>query len=161
MDPLTIWKSLSDALRAQAAEAFFADATLKDFHRAAETFIARHKNFRPQFIKKLPAEKRAFYLAHMPLSPDLASQLLVSYHFAHQRPLMAAFLNALNIPNDNGLITGDADIPTPDATAITAAVASLRPDFPAEDLQRYFATLYSQNPDTWKDLQPHLAAWFL
>ena len=159
MDPLTIWKShLTDDLRTQAAESFFADDTLKDFHRAAETFIARHKNFRPAFVKRLPAAKRAFYLAHMPLTPDLASQLLVSYHFAHQRPLMAAFLNALNIPNDHGLITGDAELPTPDSAAVSAAATQLKSTFPPADVARYFATLYSQNPDTWKDLQPHLAA---
>lgn len=159
MDPLHIWKNqLSDDLRITAAEAFFADATLKDFHRAAETFIARQKNFRPAFIKKLPAAKRAFYLAHMPLSTELASQLIVSYHFAHQRPLMSAFLNALNIPNDNGLITGDGDIPTPDAAAVTTAVNAVRPTFPKEDVDRYFATLVSQNPQTWSDLQSHLAA---
>ncbi|HUS18623.1 MAG TPA: hypothetical protein VMZ25_03150, partial [Terriglobales bacterium] len=71
-DPLHIWKTqLSDDQRTQAAEAFFADASLTDFHRAAETFIARQKNFRPAFIKKLPVAKRAFYLAHLPLSPDL------------------------------------------------------------------------------------------
>ena len=158
MDPLHIWKTqFTDDLRAQAAEAFFNDATLKDFHRAAETFIARQKNFRPAFIKKLPLAKRAFYLAHMPLSPDLTSQLLVSYHFAHQRPLMAAFLNALNIPNDNGLITGEGEVPTPDAAAITAAVETVRPNFPPDDVNRYFATLYSQNPETWKDLQPFVA----
>jgi hypothetical protein len=159
MDPLTIWKSqLTDDLRTQAAEAFFADDTLRDFHRAAETFIARQKNFRPPFVKKLPAAKRAFYLAHLPITSDLASQLLVSYHFAHQRPLMAAFLNALNIPNDNGLITAEGDVPKPDSGAIATAVSTLKSSFPPADVARYFATLYSQNPETWSDLQPHLAA---
>lgn len=158
LDPVHIWKSqLTDDQRARAAEAFFADATLKDFHYAAEAFIVRQKNFRPAFIKKLPVAKRAFYLAHMPLSPDLASQLLVSYHFAHQRDLMSAFLNALNIPNDNGLITGEGEVPVPDAAAIAAAVATVRASFLPEDVHRYFATLYSQNPETWKDLQPHLS----
>src|SRR4051812_38771844 len=114
MEPIHIWKQqFTEEQRAAAAEAFFNDASLKDFHRAAETFIARQKNFRPAFIKRLPVAKRAFYLSHMPLTSDLTSQLIVSYHFAHQRPLMGAFLDALSIPNDNGLISGDADTPTP------------------------------------------------
>jgi len=156
MTATQIWKQMSDELRTAAAEAFFADTSLQDFHRAAEAYIARQKNFRIPFIKKLPVAKRAFYLAHLPLASDLTSQLLVSYHFAHQRPLMAAFLNALNIPNDNGLITAEGETPAPDSAAITAAVAAVRPNFPKEDVDRYFATLYSQNPDTWKDLQPQL-----
>lgn len=139
--------------RAEGAAAFFADESLKDFHRAAETFIARHKNFRPQFIRKLPVEKRVFYLAHLPLTPDLASQLLVSYHFAKQRPLMAAFLDALKIPNDNGLITGEGEVAPPDAAALDAAVAAVKEKFPAEDVQRYFATLYAQNPEAWAGLK--------
>jgi hypothetical protein len=158
MNPVQIWKQMSEELRASAADAFFADDTLKDFHRAADAFIAQQKNFRIPFVRKLPAAKRAFYLSHMPLAPDLTSQLLVSYHFAHQRPLMAAFLDALGIPNDQGLITGEGETPTPDAGAVAAAVSAVRPNFPSEDVDRYFATLYSQNPETWKDLQPHLAA---
>lgn len=158
MNPVQIWKQMSEELRTAAAEAFFADESLKDFHRAAEAFIAQQKNFRTAFIKKLPATKRAFYLAHMPLAPDLTSQLLVSYHFAYQRPLMGAFLDALGIPNDQGLITGEGETPTPTAGAVATAVAAVRPNFPAADVDRYFATLYSQNPETWKDLQPHLAA---
>ncbi|HUQ49220.1 MAG TPA: hypothetical protein VM056_00755 [Terriglobales bacterium] len=157
MDPLHIWKQLSDDLRTQSAEAFFDDSTLKDFHRAAEAFIARQKNFRPAFIKRLPQSKRAFYLAHLPLSPELASQLLVSYHFAQQRPLMSVFLNALNIPNDNGLITSDAEVSKPDDQLLTTAIDTLRRDFPSDDVTRYFATLYSQNPEVWSGLESQVA----
>jgi len=144
---------MPDELRTQGAAAFFADESLKDFHRAAETFIARHKNFRPAFIRKLPLEKRVFYLAHLPLTPDLASQLLVSYHFAQQRPLMTAFLDALGIPNDNGLITGEGEVGPPDEATLKAAVAAVKEKFPAEDVQRYFATLYAQNPEAWAGLK--------
>ena len=154
MDSLHIWKGMSDELRTQAAEAFYADPALNEFHQAANLFIARQKNFRPAFIKRLPPQKRSFYLAHLQLSPELASQLLVSYHFAHQRPLMSAFLNALGVPNDQGLITDDAEVPIPASETLSAAVATIQSGFPAPDVQRYLHTLYSQNPQTWAGLQP-------
>src|SRR6185436_19122098 len=100
---------MGETRRTAAASAFYNDASVKEFHSAANTFIARLKNFRPQFVKRLNQEKRAFYLATLPLSQELASQLIVSYHFAHQRPMMSAFLNALGVANDDGLIKEDAE----------------------------------------------------
>src|SRR5258708_35371584 len=104
MDTQAIWKMMGEERRKKAAGAFYSDANLKEFHRAAELFIARSKNFRPAFVKKLPQEKRASYLATLPIPPDLVGQLIVSYHFAYQRPLMSAFLNGLGIANHNGVI---------------------------------------------------------
>ena len=158
MDALHIWKLMGDDRRLLAATAFYSDEALREYHRAADTFLARLKNFRPQFIRRLPAEKRASYLAHANLAVELAAQLTVSYHFAYQRPIMAAFLTSLNIPNDNGMITEDADLSPPSDDALTSAVASLRASFPAEDVEIYLQTLISQNPDTWSGLAAHLSA---
>src|SRR5947209_13369520 len=108
-DTQTIWKEMGEERRKQAAAAFYNDENLKEFQRAAELFIARNKNFRPAFVKKLPVEKRASYLAHLPIPPDMIGQLIVSYHFAHQKPLMSAFLNALGIANENGVISDSAE----------------------------------------------------
>jgi hypothetical protein len=156
MDALQIFKRLDEVRRRQAAEAFYSDPALADFHRAADAFLARLKNFRPQFIRKLPLEKRVAYLAAAPLTPDLASQLLVSYHFAHQRPLMAAFLTRLGIANENGLISDDVALAPPSAEDLVPAVAALRASFPAEDVEIYLQTLLSQNPDTWAGLAASL-----
>src|SRR6184192_4619280 len=121
IDVQAIWKEMGEARRRQAAEAFYDDANLREFHRAAELFIARNKNFRPAFVKKLPQEKRASYLATLPIPPDLVGQLIVSYHFAYQRPLMSAFLNAVGIANDNGVISDSAEVVTPEKEVLSAA----------------------------------------
>lgn len=152
MEILEIWKKLPDDKRVASARYFYEDKALKEYHGAADTFLARLKNFRPQFVKKLPLEKRASYLAHAPLSAELASQLLVSYHFAAQRPLMKAFLDALGIANDNGLISEDADPTKPEQTKLDAAVAVVRRDFPTEDVELYFSVLQAQAPDVWSGL---------
>lgn len=143
---------MGEVRRKQAAEAFFADANLKEFHRAAELFIARAKNFRPAFVKKLPVEKKASYLAILPIPQDLVGQLMVSYHFAHQRPLMAAFLNELGIANENGVISDAAEVKPPERQALDAAVKTIAAQFPDEDVQIYFRTLQAQNPETWSGL---------
>src|SRR5947207_7815564 len=129
MDTQSIWKEMGEARRKQAAEAFYSDANLKEFHRAAELFIARNKNFRPAFVKKLPQEKRASYLAILAIPPDLVGQLIVSYHFAYQRPLMSAFLNAVGIANDNGVISDTAEVTTPDKEKLAAAAQKVKAEF--------------------------------
>ena len=155
MDILTLWKNLSEERRLEAARSFYEDKTLKEFHGAADTYIARLKNFRPQFVKKLPVEKRSSYLAHLPLSSELASQLLVSFHFAKQRPLMAGFLNALGIPNDNGLIGEDVSPEKPDSAKLAEAVETIRKQFPSEDVDLYLNVLQAQAPEVWGGLAEH------
>jgi hypothetical protein len=152
MDILSLWKSVSEERRLDAARSFYEDKSLKEFQGAADTYIARLKNFRPQFVKKLPMEKRASYLAHLPLSGELASQLLVSYHFARQRPLMGAFLNALGIENDQGLIPEGVDPEKPSGEKLAEGVTAVRKSFPAEDVDLYFQVLQSQAPEVWGGL---------
>lgn len=123
---------MGEQRRKQASEAFYNDQSLKEFHRAAELFIARNKNFRPAFVKKLPLEKRASYLAQLPIPSDLMGQLIVSYHFAHQKPLMSAFLDALGIANENGVINDSAEVSPPDKAAMTAAAEKIKAQFPVE-----------------------------
>ena len=155
MDILSLWKSVSEERRLDAARSFYEDKSLKEFQGAADTYIARLKNFRPQFVKKLPMDKRASYLAHLPLSGELASQLLVSYHFARQRPLMGAFLNALGIENDQGLIPEGVDPEKPSTEKLAEAVAAVRKSFPGEDVDLYFQVLQSQAPEVWGGLAEH------
>jgi hypothetical protein len=152
IDTQTIWKEMGEERRKKAADSFYQDPNLKEFHRAAELFIARNKNFRPAFVKKLPVEKRASYLAHLPIPADMIGQLIVSYHFAHQKPLMSAFLNALGISNDNGIISDSVEVTIPDKVALTAAASKVRSEFPAEDVKIYFETLQAQNADIWGGL---------
>src|SRR6185312_12180354 len=152
LDTPGIWKEMGDERRKQAAHAFYTDGNLKEFHRAGDLFIARTKNFRPAFVKRLPQEKREQYMATLTLPPDLIGQLIVTYHFAYKKPLMSAFLNALGIVNEDGVISDSAEVKTPDKAALTAAAEKVKADFPAEDVRIYFATLQAQNPETWGGL---------
>jgi hypothetical protein len=65
--------------------------------------------------------------------------------------MMAAFLDALGIAHEDGLIQEDSV--TPDAAKIGPAVAQLTAQFPADDVQLYLNTLLSQDPETWGALE--------
>jgi hypothetical protein len=108
--------------------------------------------FRTKSVLSLSLEKRAKYLATLPnISESIVARVLVSYHLERQRPMMGAFLDRLGIAHDNGLITDDA-APKPDGTKLRAAAAELATKYPAEDVSLYFATLVSQDPETWGEL---------
>ena len=77
-------------------------------HVEAIAAIARRMNFRTKSVQALPIDRKARQLAQLTdVSDAVATRALIAYHFSAQRPMMAAFLNALGVANDNGLITAD------------------------------------------------------
>jgi hypothetical protein len=101
----------------------------------------------------LPIEKRARYLSSLPaVSDSLAARLLVSYHLTRQRPMMAAFLDALGVAHEDGLITAE-EVKLPDADTCRQAGRALMTTFPREQVSTYFATLLLQDPDAWAPLR--------
>ena len=148
-DPVQLWKAMTPEKRALAAEAFWAERDGLEQQLEAMTLIARHHNFRVKFVQALPREKKVRYLVGLPAIPDaLAARLLVSYHLAHQRPMLGAFLDALGIAHEDGLIAEDPEGPIP-AERLTQAADSLQQTFPPGDVALYFATLMTQDPETW------------
>jgi hypothetical protein len=76
--------------------------------------IARRLNFRPKSVQALPIEKRAKHLAHMQdVSDAVATRALIAYHFSARKGLMAAFLDALGISHEDGLIKEESVPPPP------------------------------------------------
>src|SRR5687767_8733328 len=106
--PSRIWRRLPLERRLEAARAFWESSDEASANEQMEAVLAlsRHMKFRPQSMQGMPLDKRAKYLAQLPAMTDsIAARALVSYHLAHQRPMMAAFLDALGIGHENGLIT--------------------------------------------------------
>ena len=85
------------------------------------------------------------------MSDLLAARLLVAYHLEHQRPMMGAFLDALGIDHDNGLIRGGR-AKAPEPAALDGRRSPLAAAYPKADVARYFWTLLWQDPDTWGGL---------
>ncbi len=153
MRPARLWRLMPAELRAQAAAAFWNDdqATLEQAE--AVGLIARQIKFRPRSVLSLSDEKRTRHLATLPQISDLlAARLLVSYHLTHQRPMMGAFLDALGIAHEDGLIA-DESPSRPTTEQMDTAVAALAAAYPKADVARYFWTLLWQDPETWGSLE--------
>jgi hypothetical protein len=144
--PSLLWKHMSPDRRRQAAEAFWSDENGAAEQAQAVTAIAQHLKFRTKSVAVLSAARKIQYLLALPVVPEtVASRLLVSYHFDHQRPIMAAFLDALGVAHDNGMLAEDSAIPE-DPDRIRAAAKTLAESFPAEDVTLYLSTLWWQDP---------------
>lgn len=159
MRPARLWRAMPADARTATAQAFWTDENAALEQAEAIALIARQIKFRPRSVQALPVDKRGKYLAGLAQVSDLlAARLLVVYHLEFQRPMMGAFLDALGIPHDQGLIGEDTPkAPTPDA--LTRAADALLAAYPKADVARYFWTLLWQDPDTWGPLQqrPELA----
>ena len=103
-----------------AATAFWNDEHGREQQVEVIVTLARKLNFRPKSVPALPLERRAKLLAGMDVSDAVASRALIAYHLAAERPMMGAFLDALAIEHENGLITAVHD--RPDASAEDAVV---------------------------------------
>jgi hypothetical protein len=159
--PSDLWKGMPPEKRVQAADAFWRDSDSPDIraqHLEAAAALARRLKFRPKSIQTLPIERRAKHLAQLPdVSESVATRALIAYHFQAQRPLMGAFLDALGIAHEEGLITAE-DVSAPGADAIGAAADTLRAAFPPEDVALYLRTLATLDGDTWVNVEAALSA---
>src|SRR5881227_1788500 len=133
LTPARLWKRMTPDQRQHAARAFWRDESTADDQLQAVLLISQQKKFRPKSVIALDEDRKARHLATLPNLPDaLAARALVVYHLAEQRPMMGAFLDALGIAHENGLIQEDAV--KPDPAKIGPAVDAIAKTFPAEDV---------------------------
>jgi hypothetical protein len=155
--PSQLWKSLTPEQRVVAAQAFWKEdeeSGVTAEQVEAVVLLAKRLHFRPKSMQALPVERRVRLLAQVPDVPDaIAARALIGYHFEAQRPLMSAFLDALGITHDNGLITQDEVTPPP-ADRLAEAVRAIRVTFPAGDVDLYVRTLSSLDGETWGAVDP-------
>ena len=153
--PLTatrLWKSMTSAQRLAAADAFWRDEEATEDQVQAVMLIAQQKKFRPKSVIALDVERKARHLASIVNLPEgLAARVLIVYHLAAKRPMMGAFLDALGIVHEGGLIKEENV--KPDAAKLAPAAAQLGEQYPAEDVTLYLKTLLCQDPETWGDLR--------
>jgi hypothetical protein len=151
LTPSRLWKQMTAEQRQRAARAFWSDEEAADDQIQAVLLIAERKKFRPKTVVGLDLDRKARHLASLGSLPDaLAARALILYHLAEQRPMMGAFLDALGIAHDQGLINEDEV--KPDASKIPSAAADLAQKFPPEDVSLYLNTLLCQDPATWGGL---------
>ena len=150
--PSQLWKQLSPERKQHAAEAFWQDENATVEQAEAITAIAQRIKFRTKSVMSMPVDKKARHLIALgAVSELLAARLLVAYHLAQQRPMMAAFLDALGIAHEDGLISED-EVQAPDPERLREAARKLASEYPADDVALYLSTLIWQDNDTWGTL---------
>jgi hypothetical protein len=174
LTPSRLWKRMTLDQRQRAARAFWEDPEATDDQIQAALLIAQQKKFRPKTVVGLDLDRKAKHLASLATLPDtLAARALVLYHLADHRPMMGAFLDALGVPHEDGLIKDEsknaesknaeaegaeaAASVKPDAAKFGSAVAALTERFPADDVRLYLNTLVCQDPETWGGLRELVA----
>ena len=157
--PSQLWKRLSPERKRLAADAFWQDENAAAEQAEAIVMIAQRIKFRMRSVQALPREKKTLHLVNLgAVSEMIAARLLVAYHLYHQRALMAAFLDALGIAHEDGLIA-DEEVPPPSADRLRDAAKAIGAAFPADDVALYLSTLMWQDAETWAGLSdlPELA----
>jgi len=158
--PSRLWKQMTPDQRLAAAGAFWNEdqQDIELQHADAILTIARRLNFRTKSVQALPVERRAKLLAQLgDVSDSVATRALIAYHFTARRDLMAAFLDALGIAHENGLIN-EENVPPPDRARLEAAVTKLRSTFDRADVDLYLRTLATLDGDTWAELDAAMAS---
>jgi hypothetical protein len=148
LTPARLWKRMTPEQKLRAARAFWGDQDASSDQLQATMLIAGQKKFRPKTIAALDDERKAKHLASLTQLPEsLAARALIAYHLAEQRPMMSAFLDALGIQHEDGLIKDDEV--KPDAEKLSDAAAKIAAEHPTEDVALYLNTLLCQDPETW------------
>jgi hypothetical protein len=153
-----IWKHLPPEERLSAATAFF-EATPAELAMIALGALAKARHMRPQAARKLGPEAQARILASV-LDPGepLAQGLLVALHLAKRRPLLAAFLDAVALPHEDGVLKEEAEAMPPVTEEAARRGVSALASFPPAEVLTYVNTLLLQDPERWAALE-HAAEW--
>lgn len=154
--PVRIWRAMGAERRKEAALAFWKSDKVKDVEKAAAVeVLATAMHFRPQTIRQAPPDKRAAFLANCnALDDHVTGTILFIYHVETKVPMMARFLDALEIKHEEGRIEEEVKPPTEEA--LKKAVAELIENHDRAEVITYLEVLLSQDDETWGGLLPVL-----
>jgi len=148
-----LWKNLPPEERLAAATAFFAEPP-PELAGTALGALVRARHLRPQAARSLAPDAQARILATV-LDPGepLCQGLLVSLHLGHRRALLGAFLDALSLPHEDGVLKEEADAAAPVTAAKAKAAVGALASYPAGEVRTYLNTLWLQDPQRWGALE--------
>lgn len=149
-----LWKHLGHEDRLAAADCFFREPAAEMVSMAVSA-IAKARHMRPQAARTLAPEAKARALAAI-LEPGeaLASALLVSLHLGERRALLATFLDAVGLPNEDGILKeNEGSSPPLGEELARKGVKALAAEFPRPLVELYLNTLWLQDPDRWEVLR--------
>ena len=113
----------------------------------------RFKSFRPTAFKAWSSEQFADVLkTPAMLSVDVMQAGLIALHINERSAMLSAFLDALGIPHEKGLITDAPATLAASESELHRAADDLAARFPRAEVQLYFLTLLVLEPELWGGL---------
>jgi hypothetical protein len=154
--PYAVWDLMDDDDKRASAIGFWNGAD-RESRSALEMALATELKFRQQSVRQLSAERVAGRLVNLAdgLPETVLFQYLFHLHMSERRSLMAAFLDAVGLPHDNGALDLPDDFEGPDADKVETAARDLAKGGDRDSLV-YLSTLMVADADFWVGLEPVL-----
>lgn len=129
----------------------------KELYKATLAAVAQARKLRPVFLEKQPRPERhasmLTWLSRQSMEPA-ASGLLRGWLLRQHKPVLTGFLNALGIPNEDGVVENLPD--TMDDARLKAAIDGALAQHPREVVVVYLHAFYQMNEATWPNLKQML-----
>ena len=129
----------------------------KPAYKATLSAVAQAKHVRPVFLERQPREARHLAMLTALTKPHLdaaAAALLRAWLVKKHKAMLADFLNALDIPNEDGVVE---DLPSaPDDARLKAAVEVLLGKYVHEVVAVYLNAFNDMNTANWPNLKTML-----
>ena len=148
-----LWKRLGRDERSAAAASFWKE-TPPEVTGLALAALVKARHMRPQVARSLPPDEQARALASvLDVGEPVASSLLVALHLGDRRSMLATFLDAAELPHENGLLKDEDDGAVGEDAARKGITALRAAGHSPERVRTYLNTLWLQDPDRWKALE--------
>ena len=99
-----LWRTLTPEERSTAAAELVKDQSAL-VRASVIAVVAEARKMRPVAARKLPRDAQARVIATVRDPGEiLASSLLVALHLGPRRPMLVAFLDAVGLPHEDGLL---------------------------------------------------------
>ena len=126
----------------------------KPAYKATVAAVAQAKHVRPIFLERQPRDARHTSMLSALTKPNLdaaAGALIRAWLVKKHQAMLADYLNALDIRNENGVVD---DLPaTVDDTKLKLAVESLLAKYPHETVAVYLNAFNDMNATGWLNLK--------
>ena len=154
--PFAVWELMTEEEQRAASASLWKNAD-RETRMLLEMALAKELKFRPQSIRKLPTERVVSRLARMAddLPENMIFQYLFHFHMTDRRHLLAEFLDAAEVPHDDGVLDLPDDYDLPDPAKVETAAKGLIQAH-GHDAVVYLATLKVADREFWSALDPVL-----
>ena len=148
-----LWKRLTPEERAVASSHFWRDPPAEPAVSALAA-IVKARRMRPQVARTLGAESKAKILSSV-LDPgeSVAASLLVALHLGERRELLAAFLDAVSLAHEDGVLKDEAGEEALGGEAARDGVRAIDGSFPREQVTTYLNSLCLQDPEVFEHVE--------